>query len=214
MLKSRFPSFVLSIAMGLALFGGRPDTGSAQGTVVCRQCLEYQWNNEIGPPTNPGWKHTFRDIPCSGSFLGYSLVTIIHKKTGESASVLARRECSRCGGTSLCHYESLPWEAISDGTCHLACGPISLSELSETVLEIHEGLDTGDAEAVAAALRRERKGFSLKYDHAGGRIEVLLSCEAVRTWRTIPVLPGVRAELRARIDEGPAAAERTVSGPA
>lgn len=133
----------------------------AVGDVVCGWCRE----NNIG--------HGFDAFGegCGGSGMG--------------------AQCSRCGGTSTCHYVYWP------GACHILCGPDGDAQAALT--EIREALASDDVTAVASALLRERAGVSVEFLPEGGRIDLLLPCDLTRPFSTIPVLPALRVALQAEL---------------
>ena len=103
--------------------------------------------------------------------------------------ILVGPYCARCGGSSDCHTDEEP------STCHILCGPEG--DIYAALIEIEAGLDRNDIAAVASALLEPQAGFFFEFVPTAGRIDVVLSCDATRAFRSIPVLPEANGRLKA-----------------
>ncbi len=101
-------------------------------------------------------------------------------------------QCVRCGKTSECHEENWP------GPCHIACGPAGDAVMAQA--ELQGALESEDISIVAATLLKERSGVIAEFIPDGGRIDLLLSCDPNKPFRTIPVVPTLREALVAALD--------------
>ena len=199
MFSFRLGSFILPVVTGLILFAGFREPASAQ--VVCKECYEF-WVPG-GDDDNPSsWRHTFGNqlTACWG----------LYPKLAVHDGLIGVAYCSRCGGSSQCHTGWDLTKPITKGRCHKICTEYDLAEtdFDSTVNDILKGFETRDMALVATALLPERRGYSVEYNAAGGRIDFVLPCDP-GAYRTIAVLPELRRELDAELAERHAAATVT-----
>ena len=168
----------------LLLMASIPVEGVAQsgGGVTCGWCVERGDLLASGP----GWtiyhnvEHSF---PNGGNQCGW--------EGRNDKSIGGGPFCSRCGRTSTCH------EGFQTGPCHIPCGP--LGDLFAALTEIEEALELENLTAVASALQEPTTGVSFEFVPGAGRIDAILACDPDRVFRTIPVPPEARGQLKAAI---------------
>jgi hypothetical protein len=144
-MMSRHGVGLLFVLLMLALVPAETaaQNGGGEGGVVCWWCEEgILATFECADPNDPnceelvlvGWEdaHAFYEggEGCSGGANG-----------GGSGT-----QCSRCGGTSMCH------EFPMEGPCHLECGPGG-GELAMAIQDLEETIMLADAEEVVRVIR-------------------------------------------------------------
>ena len=179
--------FALSFvaALFVLLVAGWPTEGEAQG-LTCGWCIELD--------TPWGTIHGFVN---GGDKCGWP-------NPGPAW------QCSRCGGTSMCHGLASP---LSGGPCHIPCGGTAMQQsVSDAVSDLRSGLGAMQLERVAEAIVSTRDGFSVEYLPEAGRIDLVLACAPSMPARTVPVPPEIRSALDQAMKE-PAAAAIASRGP-
>jgi len=108
------------------------------GGVWCWSCIEGEWMECLDPYCdefiNHEDQHWFLEggEGCSGG--------------GANGNGGGDVECSRCGGTSLCHGFPM------DGPCHIECGPGG-GELALAIVDLEETIRLGDAGGIVRVAR-------------------------------------------------------------